>query len=895
MKLTEYNEADTFDEGDILVKDGDLGTMKIPIEKVVKYLSETINPTVIFEDPEGYATNITEKMNEAEAIFAAAMSAEEHVYEKTYSVTTPTSQFTFNPTGYTYGSGDRFEVYVNGLKLDSSAYSNNSNVITIDASVSGDGNPDIVEIVCYVQDTATVDTTLNLPGVPADSKSTGDAINGLKDDLSDIRSGGGLNLYNKDTNTLHTSLDASGNEVQNNNFDVSDFIFLKKGTYTLRAFSYSGSAPMYRVYLYGVNKGFYNRHFPTISSNPNGYTFDVAIDRYLRIVVPNNDNAAEQLKQIVILHGDTATQYEPYYTAEDLTARAIIPFAENDHQLLMYKEKEFTPTVTDGYYIDAVSGGLQATQSQYSYTSPISVSKGDIVKVPKLANASRVSNVAKVVVDGVKYISQITVSNMEDFGVFYVVDEDCQIAFSTNTNRISEFKIYESNYSKQLINIIDSSVANAESNQLVPFATKGSIVYIADTKSVSGYICNAISYDDGIIIACRSNGSVVRIEYDGTETTILSLTGSTFDWRCLWMDSNENVYASPHTSWGSMNISDRGLYRLVKGENTMEKVIALYDPESSVTTETQNNDDTIWTMCEDAVGNLYAGVYAHTVRANPAIYKSEDGGETWDYLFNFNTEGLTTSGRHIHSIIYNEWKDALYCIVGEINTVFKSVDGGETWENLLVRIESKGSAMCATPYGIFIGSDNAYNCDIDVLYNDDITHERVFRGWADTVFAIRCSDVTGFLYAFTKIDSSVNSTSYYPPIEALSDTSVIDSWHNDVGDTIYNKWKAYYDSVINEYPDDAIRPQHYGIIVSTDGGKHWKPLIRFECTSDYANGLWTTGYFRNGECLSGRMEDHASIKPVVISEGKHKYVENGCDLTGEIFIRTNTSTTVEVI
>lgn len=186
MKLTEYNEAESFDDGDILIKDGDLGTMKIPIEKVVEYLSETINPTVIFEDPEGYATNITEKMNEAEAIFAAAMAAEEHRYEKTYSVTTPTSQFTFNPTGYTYGSGDRFEVYVNGLKLDSSAYSNNDNLITIDAGVSGSGAPDVVEIICYVQDTATVDTTLSLPGVPADAKKTGDEITELKEDLSDL-------------------------------------------------------------------------------------------------------------------------------------------------------------------------------------------------------------------------------------------------------------------------------------------------------------------------------------------------------------------------------------------------------------------------------------------------------------------------------------------------------------------------------------------------------------------------------------------------------------------------------------------------------------------------------------------------------------------------------------
>ena len=720
----------------------------------------------------------------------------------------------------------------------------------------------------------------------------GAGISDLKSAVTDIRSGGGLNLYNQDTNELGVSLNTSGEETANANFDTSDYIFLEKGTYIVRAFEYSGSNPLYRIYIFDTAKQFFKRETPAISNYPNGYSFTVNLDRYVRLVVPDAVHPTEQLKKVVLLEGSTASEYKPYYTAEDLVSRAVVPLVNRLNQLILYKEKAISPTITNGYYINASTGKLQSTQSAYSYTSPISVSKGDVVQVPKLANSSIVSNVAKVVVDGVAYISQITVNDMEDFGVFYVVDEDCQIAFSTNTYKISEFKIYESNYSKQLVEIIQKETRNAEDNTVVPNALKGSILYEADTLSDSGYICNAIAYADGTIIACRSNGKVVRIGYDGTEETLLTISGSLFDWRCLWMDSNENVYASPHASWGSMSVGDRGLYRLVKGENSMQKVISLYNAGSSVPTETQNNDDTIWTMCEDGSGNLYAGVYAHTVRANPAIYKSTDNGATWSYLINFNDEGLTTSGKHIHSVIYSEWQKALYCIVGEINTVFKSVDGGETWENLHVTLVSKGSAMCATPYGIFIGSDNAYNCDIDVLYNDDITHERVFRGWANTVFAIRCSDITGFLYAFTKIDSSVNSESYYPPVGALTDPDVIETWKNSVSSTVYDTWKAYYDSVIGEYPSDAIRPQHYGIIVSTDGGKNWKPLIRFDSSSESANGLWTTGYFTNGECLTGRMDNHASKKPIVISEGKHKYVSGGCDLSGEIFVRSNESAVV---
>ena len=445
------------------------------------------------------------------------------------------------------------------------------------------------------------------------------------------------------------------------------------------------------------------------------------------------------------------------------------------------------------------------------------------------------------------------------------------------------------------IDQIEGQLENG-SDSFAPAPTKGQIIYEADTKSSEDYIVNAVAYDDGVIIACRSDGTVVRIGYDGTEETLLTINGTgPFDWRGCFKDSNENVYVSPHASYGSMNVSDRGLYRLVKGGSSFTKVISLYDSSSSVPTETENNDDTIWTMCEDDDGNLYAGVYAHTVRPNPAIYKSTDGGSAWTYFYNFRTSGMASSGLHIHSIIWSKWKKGLYVIVGEVNTVFKSTDGGTNWTNLNVTLHDKGSSMLATPNGIFIGSDSAYNCEIDILYDDDSTHKTVFSGWANTVFAIRQSDVTGLIYAFTKIDSSVNSTNYFPPVGALTDASVIDTWHTSVGDTIYNKWKSYYDSVIDIYPDDAIRPQHYAILVSRDGGMNWDVLKAFDSISTKANGCWTTGYFANGECLTGRMVDENMAKPVVISEGRHKYVSGGCDLIGEIFVRTNTNSTVTPI
>jgi hypothetical protein len=170
---------------------------------------------------------------------------------------------------------------------------------------------------------------------------------------------------------------------------------------------------------------------------------------------------------------------------------------------------------------------------------------------------------------------------------------------------------------------------------------------------------------------------------------------------------------------------------------------------------------------------------------------------------------------------------------------------------------------------------------------------------------MRKSDLTGYLYAFCKIDSSVISSNYYPPLTVLSAETIeekdeIDAtWRQSVGDNIYNKWKSYHDSIVDNYPEDCYIPTHYGILVSKDGGITWDVLWRSATLT--SSGVQSTpgfrmaGYFRNGECVGGIYSAWAWQNPVVISEGKHKYVNGGCDFDGEIFIRLNSTTTAELM
>lgn len=451
------------------------------------------------------------------------------------------------------------------------------------------------------------------------------------------------------------------------------------------------------------------------------------------------------------------------------------------------------------------------------------------------------------------------------------------IAFFAGTANITA----EDEISRDGFSTLETNFKNSVTS-LMP--TKGQILYNGDTKSNSDYLVNAAMYDDGVIIGCRTNGDVVRIGYDGTETTLLSINGSNVEWRLCYKDANENVYVSPHSYFGSINVSDRGLYKLVKGGSGFTKVLSLDD------------SDTIWTMCEDGL-YLYAGVYDHAAPYNPRIYRSSDG-TTWTEIVNFTDGSIIANGHHIHCIVYDKYTDALYIILGELNTILKSVDHGVTWEDLNITLTVKGTTLLPTPYGLIVGSDGAYNCDIDIVFNDEITHSKVFRMWANTVFATRVSDVTGIIYAFTKIDTSVNDTNYYPPTSVLDlpdPWTGIATWQASVSSSVYDAWYEYYQSVVDEYPDDAIRPQHYAILYSTNGGMNWDVLRKFDSVSTEPNGIWCASEFKNGECLCGVHTSNGWDSPIIISEGKHKYVSNGCDLDGEILIRTNTNTIVNVL
>ena len=649
----------------------------------------------------------------------------------------------------------------------------------------------------------------------------------------------------------------------NSNFQLSSYIHLYKGDTVL--------------FVGGNMSGSTDDYVHAISRVNDLGTGVVAIQKY------NNGDAVSVMRWTADRECDVVVCSVKYsFGGTVLVARKAI-----------YTDAEIPVTQRNGFYINK-DGIIVATSGSSMISEPIAVNDGDVIIFNAKGYAGSPVNYAMICTcdKGLTYTNvEVLASSSSKTKYKWVAKNSGYICVSCYYDESYSLEIRSSQFNE--INGIIEKVAPENyrmKNNVIPEATKFK-PYMYSLNDDSDFIVNSVAYEDGTIIAACRGGKVVKIANDGTRTELLNIAGAS-DWRCLWMDRNNNVYASPHASVdGSMSMSDRGLYRLANGSSQFEKVIALYNPQSEIDTERQQNDDCIWTMCQDHSGNLYAGVYAHTVRANPAIYVSYDNGVSWTYLFNFNFNGVTSGGMHIHSVIYNEFDDTLYAIVGEINKVFYSKTNGTSWFDMKVQADSvKGTALIGTKNGLLIGSDGAYQGIFTKIDSNGHSHKCVGIFYANTIFGFRRSDLTNRIYAFGKIDSSIYNENNYPPSSAIADPDEIETWAS-THQFGYNRWKQYSDAVKDYYPNDSVRPLHAAILMSDDEGETWQTIYQHSLdeSNDLPCGFWTAGQFRNGECVFGLVDNVDGsakfVNPLVLTEGVLKYNSSGVNLSDTIYGR----------
>ena len=172
---------------------------------------------------------------------------------------------------------------------------------------------------------ATKDKLVNLE----DLKVVGDAVGNLKSALDntrdDIADHYGSNFFNPYTIKKNTFLDSStGAEVSNGLYDCTDFIDVGTNTkFTFKLFDYTGTVN-FMTYQYASDKSFIKR-----TNNKNylpGRTFLMESNtKYIRMLIDKSSTGSINPYRIVAEWGETTiTEFVPYYTAYDRTARGLI-------------------------------------------------------------------------------------------------------------------------------------------------------------------------------------------------------------------------------------------------------------------------------------------------------------------------------------------------------------------------------------------------------------------------------------------------------------------------------------------------------------------------------------------------------------------------------------------
>lgn len=177
------------------------------------------------------------------------------------------------------------------------------------------------------------------------------------------------------------------------------------------------------------------------------------------------------------------------------------------------------------------------------------------------------------------------------------------------------------------------------------------------------------------------------------------------------------------------NNSERGVYRTEDGGDSWEQVLFLSDSTGAIDLAIHPTDGNI----------VYAAMWERKRRPHDrsyggetsGIYKSTDGGDTWNEL----TDGLPTNpdlkGR-IGIAISESHPDILYAYYampnGPISGVFKSEDGGETWTAKSI------AGITNVPYIWWFGKIFVNPTDPDDIYVTSLTMHQSQDGgdsWAE--------------------------------------------------------------------------------------------------------------------------------------------------------------------
>lgn len=398
--------------------------------------------------------------------------------------------------------------------------------------------------------------------------------------------------------------------------------------------------------------------------------------------------------------------------------------------------------IKPNYSMSGVTGA-EASVTGANISNWIDVRKGDTIRI----NSDRVvvgykSNGNPAVSNVQKIYSAINTEPVQMERVIVITDDNIKairfVYMSTFTNIYAK-KTSQVNSGNYYIDARDVRYGDKSITDYLNSSKQAIKPYIYPLRKK---IINASIRENDIISAIGNN--IVKYGLNEVETIVHTVT-SVSDWRCVWTAKNGITYFSPMNSYSNgTDVSNYGLYRYDdNNDNNVTKVIQL------------TNRQSIWGIDEDNQGNLYAGVYDLGGASNPSLFKSTDGGITWNVVKSWS------SLKHIHDVMIDKKTNHLYVFLGDTYSAiqnFKSTDGGITWQDICPMDKIQMTDSVASENYRFFGTDHS---PYGRIYRtaDDLTMSICLDiGYYSNIFFLRVSDLTGWIYAGFKSDPSATGS-----------------------------------------------------------------------------------------------------------------------------------------
>lgn len=222
--------------------------------------------------------------------------------------------------------------------------------------------------------------------------------------------------------------------------------------------------------------------------------------------------------------------------------------------------------------------------------------------------------------------------------------------------------------------------------------------------------------NDGTLYA-GSNNVLYKSTNQGVNWQSLLTFNSTNTYlSCVFVSKANSVFASPDSN---TPLDSLGLWRSTDGGQTWARTLPLLGGCS------------IWSMTEDNLGNLYAGIYTTGSNGNATILRSVDGGAHWSILY------YDSAARHVHCIAVDKANNNVYATLGDYRV-------NPLWQGyVVVRISDSGNwqKILYIPQMIYIDIVDSTNTDGRLvptarLFATDYDNGQIYRTTDDVNFNV---------------------------------------------------------------------------------------------------------------------------------------------------------------